>query len=166
METDQNFIVQEVLEKTTAWLNETRVLNLLQDNEVSAIVKTRTDYEYKLLATQRTKDLYLRYAQFELNLLTLVKTRMEKLGVRMLDRHLEALRHVESIFKRAIRLDPKDVYMWKTIVDFSVRYNFRVGDALEGAVRTNPMSPDIWILAAKWQLEVNQSEESARCMCG
>ena len=128
-------------------------------------MKTRTDYEYKLLASRRTKDLYLRYAQYELNLLTLVKTRMEKLGIRMLNRHMDALKHVESIFKRAISFDKKDVYMWKTYIDFCVKYNYHVENALEGAVRTNPMSPDVWILAAKWQLEVNQSEESARCMC-
>jgi hypothetical protein len=80
METEQSLFITEILEKGAPSLNECKFVEILSGEEISKIIATRTDYEYKLLSTNKEIDIYLRYLQFELNLLLLISTRKKKKG--------------------------------------------------------------------------------------
>ncbi|KAL0485394.1 U3 small nucleolar RNA-associated protein [Acrasis kona] len=162
MESIQVLKITQILEKAAPSLNECRYADILSDAEVSKIIQTRQDYEYKLLSTNKELDIYLKYIQFELNLLLLISTRRRRKSITRVYRFYEMLSHTQSIFRRALGKWKSNIRLWKSFIDFSVQYQYQVESIFELAVKRNPTNPDIWILCAKWHAEFNNNTQSAR----
>jgi U3 small nucleolar RNA-associated protein 6 len=131
METEQSLFITEILEKSAPFLNECKFIEILADNEISKIISTRTDFEYKLLSTNKELDIYLRYLQFELNLLLLVSTRKKKKSLKHINRFGDYLNHVSFVFKRGLAIYRNEIKLWKAFIDFAVQYQYKTEQAFE-----------------------------------
>lgn len=162
---DAHILLEETMEKAAPALNELVFTRLFSREEIAALVKQRRDYEYKIFSPSKTKDQYLKYLEFELNFLQLVLTRKNMKGKNFSLEHFRLiLNHVKSIFARALAKYKTDMSLWKSYIDFAVRFNYLVDHVLETALKRNPLQPDLWILSAKWYFEFSNSSDSARSL--
>jgi hypothetical protein len=114
------------------------------------------------MALSVEKEHFLNYLNYEINFLLLMKTRKSLKNLPVLSKWREICRHTSIVFERALKKYRTDELLWKSYLDWSIEYSFRVDHHFESALQTNPDNENIWILATKWQVEVNQSPESAR----
>jgi len=163
---DQHILLDELMERSAPALNELVFEEVFGREEMNKIIKQRRDYEYKIFSASKTKDQYLKYLEFELNFVSLVQTRSHTKGKNFKLEHFNLLlQHVFSIFERALKKYKSDLILWKTYIDFAVKFNFRVDYVFERALKKNPSHVDLWILCAKWYYEFNSDNASARSKC-
>jgi len=136
----------------------------LSKEEANQIMNQRQNYEYSLLSTTSTQENYLKYIQFEMNLLNLIETRWKLNKLIKLSKKDKILNHINGIFERSLKKFRRDEHLWKTFIDFAIAYNFRIEYTLESSLIANPDNKDLWLLAAKWHLECNSSPKSARVL--
>ncbi|XP_069684227.1 U3 small nucleolar RNA-associated protein 6 homolog [Periplaneta americana] len=83
------------------------------------IVKKRKDFEYKIQRHAKCKEDYLRYIQFEMDLLKRVKTRRENMGLgNKKDVEFAIANRVNRLFSKAIKRFPSDVRIWISYIKF------------------------------------------------
>eukprot|EP01080_Neovahlkampfia_damariscottae_P002199 gene2199-2373_t len=154
--------IERILEESAIPVNELVQKEYITTKEAASIFRQRRSFESKILSHDVVKEHYLNYLNFEINLLLLIKTRSQVNGLPKLEKWDKVCKHIATIFERGLKKYRTDELLWKSYLDWSIEYNFKVEHHFESALQMNPDNESLWILATKWQVEVNQSPETAR----
>ncbi|KAK2154426.1 hypothetical protein LSH36_269g09026 [Paralvinella palmiformis] len=138
-------VVQHRIEEMLPELEQMKRIELFTDKETRVILKKRKAYEYKLRRKTKQKEDFLQYIQYEMNVLSLVKRRRQKTGFQ---------------FKKV----EIDVAIINRIHNLFRKEKGPVGNLYIKMLQIHNRKPELWVLAAKWELEENLSMENARML--
>lgn len=95
-------------------------IRLFEKREIRTIVKKRKEFEYKIQRRTKCKEDYLRYIQYEMDLLKLLRLRREKKGITQKKADIEFIitNRVNRLFKQAIQRFKEDVKLWMSYIKF------------------------------------------------
>ncbi|KAL8973255.1 MAG: hypothetical protein Q9183_000055 [Haloplaca sp. 2 TL-2023] len=152
------------LEQSVPELQELIRKELFTKDEVNSIVKRRSGYEHKLNARGSTASDYARYAEYEMNLDSLRKTRARRLGIR--SRTYAGQRRILFIFDRATKKFHGDTALWLQYLAFARKQksNKRVSRIMTDMLRLHPTDPQLWIYAANHALDERGDAAEARTL--
>ncbi|XP_078729099.1 U3 small nucleolar RNA-associated protein 6 homolog [Lampetra fluviatilis] len=158
--------VQRRLEERIPELEQLERVGLFSSGEIKCILKKVTAHEYRLERRAISKDDFLSYVQYEMNLLELISKRRKRTGYRFKKEEIEvaSIRRINKLLTRATNKWKEDVQMWLTQIDFCKQWKCRqqLGRTFTTMLAIHPSKPALWILAAKWEMEDNKSSERAR----
>ncbi|XP_046992575.1 U3 small nucleolar RNA-associated protein 6 homolog [Schistocerca americana] len=145
-------------------LEQMEKLQLFDKSEIRQIIKKRKDFEYKLMRRTKCKEDFLRYIQYEMDVMKLVKIRKETLGINQNNIDYLVARRIDNVFKGALHRFGDDIRLWLSYIKFCKRVHFyaSVSRMLVKMVQVHSDKPQMWKLAARWEFEESNSVESAR----
>ncbi|KAK3069612.1 U3 snoRNP protein [Teratosphaeriaceae sp. CCFEE 6253] len=161
------------LEQHAATLNAWSRARLFTTTEIHAITAKRSSFEHTLAARGSKPTDYARYAEYEINLHTLLHKRCARLGVKR-GRGTgkgkgeggvgEAQRAVFYILDRGTRKFPGDLGLWVQYIRFCQKEQAgrKLAKVFTSALRLRPMEYGLWVLAAKWYAEQQGDMRTAR----
>ncbi|KAK4898125.1 U3 snoRNP protein [Elasticomyces elasticus] len=153
------------LERTAPLLNTYARKNILSPAEITSITQKRSAFEHTIAARGSTPAIYARYADFEINLATLIKQRVRRLKVKGLKQSdSNNQRIVFSILDRGTRKFAGDRSLWLKYIQFcqKERANKKLAEVFTSYLRLRPREYNGWVLAAKWYAEEEGDMSTAR----
>ncbi|XP_071796690.1 U3 small nucleolar RNA-associated protein 6 homolog isoform X2 [Asterias amurensis] len=160
--------VHQNIEETLQELEQLERVGLFTKPEIKTIVKKRTNFEYRLVRLKKEKEDFLRYIQYEINLLALIKTRRERLGYFFKKDEIEyaIIRRIQRLFRRACTMFCDDQKLWFSHIQFCKKWNMKneLSKLFTKLLKVYSKNPALWIIAAKFQMEDNLSAENARSL--
>jgi hypothetical protein len=158
--------VARLIERTIPELEDLKLLGLFNSDEIRSIVKTRTDFEYRINARAPDKIDYLRYIKYEHTLNALRKKRKARMpsDVTSSVSDFACEKRIHFIFSRALKKFQGDIPLWNEYIDFAMRgtSSSRLSKIFPQALRLHPKAPELWIKAAVWEYRHNQNIATAR----
>ncbi|RAH78173.1 hypothetical protein BO86DRAFT_458660 [Aspergillus japonicus CBS 114.51] len=141
------------LEKSVPELKEYERKKIFSKEEISAIVKRRSDFEHKLNARGALPSDFVRYAQYEMNLDSLRRKRVKRLGIKMPGH--TGQRRIFFILDRATRKFHGDIGLWAQYIEYTRQQKSykKLSNILTDALRLHPTNVDLWIYAAQYNVE-------------
>uniref|UniRef100_A0A672M4X8 UTP6 small subunit processome component n=1 Tax=Sinocyclocheilus grahami TaxID=75366 RepID=A0A672M4X8_SINGR len=112
-------IVQQRLEDRIPALEQLERVGLFTNKEVKSMLKRSTALEYKLHRTVQSKDDFITYIQYEINVLELIKNRRARIGYHFKREEIEnpIIHRINHVFRRA-----EDVQLWLSQVAFNNKW--------------------------------------------
>ena len=116
--------------------------------EIVSIARKRSDFEHILNARGSKPQDYARYAEYEMNLESLRRKRVKRLGIKSSNH--TGQRRIFFVLDRATKKFPGDVGLWMQYMTFAQkqRSNKKVSQLLTSILRLHPTKPELWIYAA------------------
>ncbi|KKZ65390.1 hypothetical protein EMCG_08770 [[Emmonsia] crescens] len=150
------------LEKLVPEFKEYEKKKIFSKDEIAAILKKRSDFEHRINATGPKPADYARYAEYEMNLDTLRRKRIKRLGVKS-PIH-SGQRRVFFILERATKKFHGDISLWMQYIDYARRQKAykKLGQIFMNALRLHPTKVELWIYAARYALEDHGDMTQAR----
>lgn len=117
--------------------------------EIASIARKRSDFEHILNARGSKPQDYARFAEYEMNLESLCRKRVKRLGIKTSNH--TGKRRIFFVLDRATRKFPGDLGLWMQYAAFAQRQksNKKVSRILTSLLRLHPTKPELWISAAK-----------------
>ncbi|XP_012284127.1 U3 small nucleolar RNA-associated protein 6 homolog [Orussus abietinus] len=141
-------------------------IKLFDKNEIREIAKKRKEYEYKIQRHTKCKEDYLRYIQYEMDLLKLVKQRRDKFGITQKKSSIDyaIANKVNHLYEEAIMKFQEDLRFWVAYMKFCkhVRFYNSVSRMIGRMLQIHQDKPKCWYIAARWELEENKNTENAK----
>jgi len=161
-------VVYSELERMLPDLERLQELEIFSKGEIKMIVKKRTQFEYKLKRVGSTKEDYLRYLHYELNLNLLQKKRKKRVGIAKLPEKVEHhfTSRTCSIFDRMLFRFGNDATLWLQYIDYlkNTRNVPTLNRVFAQAIQRHPTNEGLWILAADYEFEFNENITAARAL--
>lgn len=141
-------------------------IQLFDKNEIRGIAKKLKEYEYKIQRHTKTKEDYLRYIQYEMDLLKLIKQRRGKFGINQKKSDIDHMitNKMNHLYKDAIFKFQDDIRFWIAYIKFCkhVHLQNNVSHILGRMLQVHQDKPKCWHIAARWELEENKNIQTAR----
>ncbi|RWS28499.1 U3 small nucleolar RNA-associated protein 6-like protein [Leptotrombidium deliense] len=159
-------IVEFRVEQGVQFFDEVVKNGIFDDEEVKQIIKKRKQFEYKLQRRQKNKLMYLKYIAYEHSLFKLIRRRRERL--RFFGSYQEidytVSKKIKWLYKKVIARYPNDVDLWFSYIKFckDVNLSEEVGEVYSRMLQLHSSNDSVWIAAAKWHFEENNSPDVAR----
>ncbi|NWH79398.1 UTP6 protein, partial [Piaya cayana] len=157
---------EQRLEDRVPELQQLERVGLFTHKEIKAVLRKASALEYKIQRRALRKEDFITYIQYEINLLELIKKRRARIGYSFKKDEIEhsILQRVHSLFNRAIGKWKDDVQLWLSHVAFCKQWNSKhqLSKVFSSMLAIHPNKPELWIMAAKWEMETQLSSESAR----
>ncbi|KAJ5410747.1 uncharacterized protein N7487_005106 [Penicillium crustosum] len=150
------------LEKSVPELKEYERKKIFTKDEISSIVKKRSDFEHKLNARGAQPVDFVRYAEYEMNLDVLRKKRVKRLGIRSAG--FNGQRRIFFVLDRATRKFHGDINLWVQYIEYARKQKAhkKLLMIFTDALRLHPTSADLWVYAAKHVLDDHGDMTQAR----
>ncbi|KAJ5492997.1 U3 small nucleolar RNA-associated protein 6 [Penicillium diatomitis] len=150
------------LEQSVPELREYERKKIFTKEEITSIIKKRSDFEHKLNARGAAPIDFVRYFEYELNLDTLRKKRVKRLGIRAVGH--SGQRRIYFILERATRKFHGDLNLWIQYIEFARKQkaNKKLSIIFTDALRFHPTSAELWVYAAKYALDDHADMSQAR----
>ncbi|KAG5297367.1 U3 snoRNP protein [Histoplasma ohiense] len=150
------------LEKLVPEFKEYEKKKIFSKDEIAAILKKRSDFEHRINATGPKPADYAQYAAYEMNLDTLRRKRIKRLGVKS-PMH-SGQRRVFFILDRATKKFHGDISLWMQYIEYARRQKAykKLGRIFMNALRLHPTKAELWICAARYALEDHGDMTQAR----
>uniref|UniRef100_A0A3P9HJV5 UTP6 small subunit processome component n=1 Tax=Oryzias latipes TaxID=8090 RepID=A0A3P9HJV5_ORYLA len=159
-------IVQQRIEDRIPELEQLERVGLFTKKEVKSVVKRATALEYKLHRLIVNKEDFIAYIQYEINVLELIKKRRAHIHYKFKREEIEfpIIHRIHGIFRRATKKWKDDVQLWLSHVAFCKKWATKgqLSRVFSAMLAIHPGKPALWIMAAKSELEDQDSSESAR----
>ena len=135
-------------ERSVPELQEFARKRIFTRDEIASIAKKRSDFEHLLNARGSKPQDYIRYTEYEMNLESLRRKRVKRLGIRI-NNHT-GQRRIYFVLDRATKKFPGDVGLWMQYITFAQKQgsNKKVSQLLTSVLRLHPTKPELWIHAA------------------
>ncbi|OGE53054.1 hypothetical protein PENARI_c008G02532 [Penicillium arizonense] len=135
---------------------------LEKSDEISSIVKKRSDFEHKINARGAQPADFVRYAEYEMNLDVLRKKRVKRLGIRSAG--FNGQRRIFFVLDRATRKFQGDLNLWVQYIDYARKQKAhkKLSLIFTDALRLHPTSAELWVYAAKNVLDDHADMTQAR----
>lgn len=133
----------------------------LQD-EIASIAKKRSDFEHKLNARGSYPSDYARYAEYEMNLETLRRKRVRRMGVKASNH--SGQRRIFFVLDRATKKFHGDVGLWMQYIEYARKEKAykKLSQIFSSVLRLHPTKPELWIYAAKYAMDTQADMTEAR----
>jgi len=158
--------VQLRLEEMLPEMEQMQRVQLFSEQEIKIIIKKRRDYEYKLQKRTKNKGDYLKYIQYEIDLLSLLRLRRQKIGYHHKKSEIDytIAKRINKIFNMAISRFPVDTKIWLFQIEFckKMKWNSSISQIFIKMLKVKSNEPSLWIMAAKWEFEENLSVANGR----
>ena len=140
--------VRFLQERSVPELQEFARKRIFTKDEIASIAKKRSDFEHILNARGSKPQDYIRYTEYEMNLESLRRKRVKRLGVRISNH--TGQRRIFFVLDRATKKFPGDVGLWMQYITFAQKQgsNKKVSQLLTSVLRLHPTKPELWIYAA------------------
>ncbi|KAJ5924581.1 RRNA processing protein Utp6 [Penicillium verhagenii] len=150
------------LEKSVPELKEFEKKKLFTKDEITSIIKKRSDFEHKLNARGAKPVDFVRYVEYEINLDTLCKKRTKRMGIRSAGH--SGQRRILFVLDRATRRFHGDLNLWIQYIEYTRKQKAykKLAIILTDALRFHPTSAELWIYAAKYSLDEHADMSQAR----
>ncbi|KAJ5266824.1 RRNA processing protein Utp6 [Penicillium angulare] len=150
------------LEKSVPELKEYEQKKLFSKDEITSIIKKRSDFEHKLNARGAKPIDFVRYVEYEINLESLRKKRVKRMGIRSGGHNGQ--RRIFFILDRATRKFHGDVNIWIQYIEYTRKQKAykKLSMILTDALRFHPTNAELWIYAAKYSLDEHADMTQAR----
>lgn len=140
-----------------------------RQDEIKAIIKQRTTFEYALARKSPKKSDFLRSIEYEMNLDSLRKKRIKRLGIKVRKMALAAYaisRRITYLFDRFSRRFPSDVSIWVQYINYVRRQKSRKvsSKVMTRSLQLHPGDARLWILAAACEFQDNLNVVAARAL--
>ena len=125
-------------------------------------MKRRSDFEHKLNARGSKPVDYARYAEYEMNLESLRRKRVKRIGLKNTGH--TGQRRIFFILDRATRKFSGDLGLWMQYIDFARKQkaNKKLSRILTTVLRLHPTKAELWIYAAHYALDERSDIVEAR----
>lgn len=164
--------VRYYLEQSVPELEDLKSKGLFEKNEITMIMRRRTDFEHRIQGRGSKPRDFTKYAEFEVNLEKLRKkrySRLSKVGVIDTKPSISdwaGTRRIMFIFERATRRYPGDLDLWSQYLKFAksngaIKVIYKVYSRL---LQLQPRNIDAWLSAAKYEFETNANAKGARML--
>jgi U3 small nucleolar RNA-associated protein 6 len=162
--------VRYYLEQSVPELEDLKAKGLFDKNEITMIMRRRTDFEHRIQGRGSKPRDFLKYADFEGNLEKLRKKRYTRFAsVGMMDdkpslSDWAGSRRILFIFDRATKRYPGELELWSQYLRFAkangaIKVIYKVYSRL---LQLQPRNIDAWLSAAKYEFESNSNAQGAR----
>jgi len=130
--------------------------------EITSIAKKRSDFEHEINARGSQPSDYARYAEFEMNLESLRRKRVKRLGVKITGH--AGKRRIFFVLDRATRKFHGDVALWMQYIGYArkEKANKKLSQILTSVLRLHPTKPELWIYAARYSIDAQADMTEAR----
>ncbi|KAE8369480.1 U3 small nucleolar RNA-associated protein 6-domain-containing protein [Aspergillus caelatus] len=141
------------LEKSVPELKEYERKKIFSKDEITAIIKKRSDFEHKLNARGAQPSDFVRYAEYEMNLDALRRKRVKRLGIR--GAGYSGQRRIFFILDRATRKFHGDIGLWIQYIEYARAQKAfkKLSTIFDDVLRLHPTNVDLWIYAAQYALD-------------
>ncbi|KAH0543977.1 hypothetical protein FGG08_001744 [Glutinoglossum americanum] len=138
------------LEQSIPELQEFERKKIFSKDEITSITKKRSDFEHKLNARGSQPSDYARYAEFEMNLESLRRKRVKRLGIK--SNNHSGQRRIFFVLDRATRKFHGDLGLWMQYIEYAhkEKANKKLSQIVTSVLRLHPTKPELWIYAAKY----------------
>ncbi|KAJ5891087.1 U3 small nucleolar RNA-associated protein 6 [Penicillium subrubescens] len=150
------------LEQSVPELKEYERKKLFTKDEITSIIKKRSDFEHKLNARGAAPIDFVRYFEYEMNLENLRKKRVKRMGIRTAGH--SGQRRIYFILDRATRKFHGDLNLWIQYIEYARKQkaNKKLSIIFTDALRFHPTSAELWVYAAKYVLDDHADMSQAR----
>lgn len=150
------------LEQSVPELKEYERKGIFSPEEITSIARKRSDFEHKINARGPSPTDYARYAEFEINVDTLRRKRVKRLGIKATAHN--GKRRIFFVFDRATRKHPGDVALWMQTIEFARKQRAykKLQEIFTNVLRLHPTKSELWIYAAQFAVEDNGDMTEAR----
>ncbi|KAI5950012.1 UTP6 [Candida theae] len=164
--------VRYYLEQSVPELEDLKVKGLFDKNEITMIMRRRTDFEHRITGRgSRPRD-FLKYSEFENNLEKLRKKRYARLSkVGLVDTKASisdwaGVRRIMFILDRGTKRFPGDQQLWAEYLSYAkengaIKVIYKIYSRL---LQLQPRNIDAWLSAAKYEFEVNGNAKGTRLL--
>ena len=161
--------VQADLELMLTELEQMERVGLLNHAETKLVIKKRKKFEYKLQKQSKVKEDILSYIQYESGLLDLIEMRRDKIGYLHKKNEIDGsiAKRINQLFRIAeCRFGQMDAKLWITHLAFLNHMDWKAEARkfLERFTQTLSYKEEVWIFAARFQLENQNSIHIARTL--
>ena len=141
------------LEQSVPELHELAAKKIFSREEINSIAKRRSDFEHKLNARGSRPSDYARYAEYEMNLESLRRKRVKRLGVKTTNHTGE--RRIFFVLDRATKKFQGDIALWMQYINYArkQRSNKKASQILTSVLRLHPTKAELWVYAANYAME-------------
>ncbi|XP_078040892.1 U3 small nucleolar RNA-associated protein 6 homolog isoform X2 [Augochlora pura] len=147
-------------------LEQMEKIKLFDKSEIRGIAKKFKENEYKIQRHSKTKEDYLRYIQYLMDLLKLIKQRRDKFGIQQKKSEIDHIitNKMNYLYKDAIFKFQDDIRFWIAYIKFCKHVHFKnsVSHILARMLQIHQDKPKCWHIAALWELEENKNKQTAR----
>ncbi|XP_043239543.1 U3 small nucleolar RNA-associated protein 6 homolog [Amphibalanus amphitrite] len=158
--------VQKRLEELLPELEQLERVQLFTKPEVRAVIKKRKEFEYRLQRKRKSLDDYTRYIEYEKNVLQLIWKRRERLGYKhkQADIDHKIVTRICQLYRIATIRFSDNVQLFLSHVDFcrQMKQLAQGSRVFQRLLRTHAHRADVWEAAARYEMEDNNSPETAR----
>lgn len=141
-------------------------LELFNQDEIKGITKKMKDYEHKLQRHTKSKEDYLRYIQYMMDLLKLIKQRRQKYQISERKKETDfAIAHkVNQLYMSTIDKFQDDLRFWIAYMTFCkhVKFKERINRTMSRMLSMHQDKPKCWHIAARWEIEENHDLQTAK----
>ncbi|EEH37500.1 hypothetical protein PAAG_07918 [Paracoccidioides lutzii Pb01] len=150
------------LEQLVPEFKEYEKKKIFSKDEIAAILKRRSNFEHRINATGPKPSDYARYAEYEMNLDTLRRKRIKRLGITSAAH--SGQRRVFFILDRATKKFHGDISLWMQYIEYARRQKAykKLAHILVNALRLHPTCVELWMYAARYALEDHSDMTQAR----
>jgi U3 small nucleolar RNA-associated protein 6 len=150
------------LEQSVPELKEFEKRGIFSAAEITSIARKRSDFEHKINAPGSSPTDYARYAEFEMNVDTLRRKRVKRLGIK--STAYNGKRRIFFVFDRGCRKHPGDLTLWMEAIEFAKKQKAykKLLEMFTQVLRLHPTKPDLWIHAAHYAVEEHGDMTEAR----
>ena len=150
--------VQALLEEMVVELQGFVEHGVLTTAEVRALVKKRTDFEYRLRRRAADKRDFERYIEYEMTFERLLKARRERLGTKQGKGtgKFSCVRHIHFIFDRAVKKFKGDVGLWLEWINYAKSESSSkvLSKVFARALQMHPRNDKLWVHAAAYEWDM------------
>ncbi|KAL4979344.1 U3 small nucleolar RNA-associated protein 6-domain-containing protein [Aspergillus desertorum] len=150
------------LEKSVPELREYEKKKIFSKDEITSIIKKRSDFEHKINARGAQPADFVRYAEYEMNLDSLRRKRVKRLGIKSTG--FSGQRRIFFVLDRGTRKFHGDIGLWVQYIEYARRQKAfkKLSTILMDALRLHPSNADLWIYAAQYSIEDHADMSQAR----
>ncbi|KAK2808349.1 hypothetical protein FQN50_004734 [Emmonsiellopsis sp. PD_5] len=150
------------LEQLVPELKEYEKKKIFSKDEIASILKKRSDFEHRINATGPKPLDYARYAEYEMNLDTLRRKRIKRLGVKSAAH--SGQRRIFFILDRATKKFHGDTSLWMQYIEYARKQKAhkKLAQILMNVLRLHPTKVELWVYAARYALEDHGDMTQAR----
>lgn len=150
--------VQALLEEMVPELQQFVENDILSKGEVRALVKKRTDFEYRLRRRAAEKRDFERYIEYEMTFERLLKSRRERQGVKKGKGtgKFSCVKHIHFIFDRAVKKFRGDIDLWLEWIAYakSEMSSKVLSKIFARALQLHPRNAKLWVHAAAYEWDM------------
>jgi len=158
--------VEQRMEEMLGEVEQMERVNLLDSREVKELLKKRKHFEYKIQKRTKSKEDFMSYIQYEVNLLSLLDIRRENTGYGHKKAEIEGgvKTRINKLYKILEHRFQSDVNIWLSHIQFlkTIKWDSSVSRIYLRVLQVHNDKPGLWVAAAKWEFEQVGNPDNGR----